>query len=47
MTKIEENQLEKINGGTTTGIWIGVGIVALVIFIAGFLEGLVNPEKCG
>lgn len=42
MERIEENQLEKINGGGATGIWIGIGIVSLVIFIAGFIEGLMR-----
>lgn len=47
MIKIEEKELDKINGGAVPFIWIGIGVVALIIFLAGFIDGLVNPEKCG
>ena len=47
MIRIEENELEKINGGATPYIWIGLAVTALVIFLSGFIDGLVNPKKCG
>ncbi len=38
--------LESIKGGTSAPIWVGVAIAALIIFIAGVIEGIVNPERC-
>ena len=46
MERINENNLEKIKGGTTEGIWIGLGVASLCIFISGIIQGIVNPEKC-
>lgn len=47
MVRIQENELEKINGGATPSIWIGMAIAALIIFISGVIDGIVNPKKCG
>lgn len=47
MIKLEEKELERINGGAVPYIWIGIAVVALIIFISGFIDGLVNPKKCG
>lgn len=48
MSKIENNELEKIKGGeTVTAVWIGVAISAALIFISGIIEGITNPSKCG
>ena len=45
MEKINEDKLEQIKGGTTEGVWIGIGVAALCIFISGIIQGIVNPEK--
>lgn len=45
--KITDDKLEKIKGGATSAVWIGVGIASLVIFITGILEGVTNPKGCG
>lgn len=48
MIKIEEiknDKLKRIDGGGLSFL-AGVGIVSLVVFIAGVIDGYVNPEKC-
>lgn len=48
MIKIEEinkDKLKKIDGGGLSFL-AGVGIVSLVIFAVGVIDGYVNPEKC-
>lgn len=47
MIRIEDKDLENITGGATPYIWIGIAVAALVIFLSGFIDGLVNPKKCG
>lgn len=47
MVKIEESELEKINGGAVSYIWVGIAIAALIIFLSGFIDGIANPKKCG
>ena len=44
--KIQEEALWSIKGGTSIPIWIGVAIAAIVIFLAGVIEGITNPERC-
>ena len=44
--KIKEEELEKIKGGATASIWIGIAITAVVIFLSGVIEGITNPERC-
>ena len=44
MKELEKKQLEKINGGCSA--WLALGIASAVIFIAGVLDGLVRPKGC-
>ncbi len=44
--RLQEEALMNIKGGTTIPIWIGVAVAALVIFLAGVIEGITNPERC-
>mgnify|MGYP006916118035 CR=1 FL=1 len=43
MSKIEDEKLEKIKGGTTVSIWTGIVVTAIVVFISGVIEGLIKP----
>lgn len=45
MREIEENELEKVKGGSSSS-WIGLGIGALVIFIIGVIDGYTRPLSC-
>ena len=45
MEKLRSNELENIIGGFS--VWMGIGIAAIVVFLAGVLEGITNPNKCG
>lgn len=45
MKKISNKELKKINGGFSLTTLIGVS--ALVAFIAGVIDGFVNPIPCG
>ncbi len=45
MEEIKTKDLENITGGFS--VWMGVGIAAIVVFLAGVLEGITNPNKCG
>jgi len=45
MKKINDNELEQINGGGFS--WgIAAGVVAAITFIVGIIEGYTNPIKC-
>lgn len=44
MKEIEKKQLEKINGGFSA--WMALGIASAVIFISGVLDGIVRPKEC-
>jgi len=46
MKKLENKELEKINGGELSVMAV-LGITALAVFIAGIIDGIVNPRKCG
>ncbi len=46
MKALNMETLESIKGGTSAPIWIGIAIAAVVIFLAGVIEGIVNPERC-
>lgn len=47
MITIEERQLEKISGGATPYVWIGIAVAAIIIFISGVIDGITNPKECG
>ena len=44
MQRMDNNSLGKINGGFS--VWTGLAIAAIVVFIAGILEGFTNPKEC-
>ena len=48
LKEIEPEKLDKITGGTAISIWTGIVIAAIVVFIAGVIEGLTKPlwQKC-
>ena len=45
--KIEQSDLEKINVGVGPWIAVGLGISALIVFLAGVFEGYTHPGRCG
>ena len=46
ISKISDENLERIKGGTTISIWTGIAIASIIIFISGVIDGLVNPGDC-
>ena len=43
MTKINEENLNRIKGGTITeAIWTGIAIASIAIFISGIIKGLIK-----
>ena len=44
--KIELKDEEDIKGGAVISVWTGIVISALLVFISGIIEGIVNPERC-
>ena len=47
IVKLKEEQLEKISGGSTPYIWIGIAIATAIIFLSGMIDGITNPKECG
>ena len=47
IVKLKDEELEKIEGGTVPYIWIGIAVAALLIFLSGVVDGIVNPKECG
>lgn len=45
MTKLTEKELIQLEGGGVS-LWIGCGIVALAILIAGIIDGFTRPLSC-
>lgn len=45
MKTIESLELENLKGGGIS-VWAGVGIAAIVVFLAGVVEGITNPNRC-
>lgn len=43
---VNNNKLEKISGGGVEWFGVGLGIVTLVVFISGIIEGYTNPGRC-
>ncbi|MBR2678122.1 MAG: hypothetical protein IKE63_01770 [Bacilli bacterium] len=46
ISKISDDNLEKIKGGATVTVWTGIAIASIVIFLAGLIDGMVNPGGC-
>ncbi len=46
MTILENKEMEKVEGGGVSWVGIGLVVTAVVIFLAGFIDGLTNPSKC-
>ena len=47
MIRLNEIELNKIRGGAVgTTILIGIGVVALIVFLSGVISGYTNPEEC-
>lgn len=44
MRKLSNNELEKISGGFSA--WVAIGIVSTVIFLSGIFGGIVHPKEC-
>lgn len=44
MIEVSNEELKQVEGGI--GVWIAAGITALVIFIAGIVDGFVRPLEC-
>lgn len=44
MEKIDKKSLERITGGFSA--WVALGIAAAVIFVSGIIEGVVHPKSC-
>ena len=44
--KIKKDELEKLYGGGVEWFGVGLGIVTLVVFISGIIEGYTNPGRC-
>ena len=43
MKVLNHTELNDVVGGN---IWVGLGIVAFIIFIAGVIDGYTNPGRC-
>jgi len=43
MKALNNSQLNEVVGGN---VWVGLGIVAFIIFLAGVIEGYTNPGRC-
>ena len=47
MTRLNELEMNNIRGGAVgTVILIGIGVVALIVFLSGVISGYTNPEEC-
>ena len=44
MKKINDLELQKVEGGMT--VWAAIGIGLVVTFVAGILDGIARPMKC-
>ena len=43
MNLLSDSELNNITGG---GVWLVLGIVGFIIFLAGIFEGFTNPGRC-
>ena len=46
ISKISDENLERIKGGATVTIWTGIAIASIIIFLSGVIDGLINPGEC-
>ncbi len=46
MENITKDELKKIKGGFSA-VGLAIASSALIAFIAGIIDGFVNPEPCG
>lgn len=44
--RISDKELDKISGGGVEWFAVGLGIVTLIVFISGIIEGYTNPGRC-
>lgn len=44
--RLSNDKLEKISGGGVEWLGVGLAIAAVVIFLAGVIEGYTNPGRC-
>ena len=46
ISKISDENLGKIKGGNTISVWTGIAVAAVIIFVSGIIDGLINPGGC-
>lgn len=46
MKLINDKDLDSIKGGGVPPVLVIVAISAIVVFLAGVIDGITNPEKC-
>ena len=46
MRLINDNELDNIKGGGVSPVLVAVIVTAVVIFLAGVIDGITNPERC-
>ncbi len=44
MRKIKEEELERISGGFSA--WVAIGVASAIIFLSGVFDGIVHPKEC-
>lgn len=44
MQELKHNDLERIIGGASP--WVIIGIASIAVFISGVIEGIVHPKSC-
>lgn len=44
MKKLNNKELEKIQGGFSA--WVAIGIASTILFLSGVFEGIVHPKSC-
>lgn len=47
LSELSSCELENVKGGSMNGILTGLAITAVVVFVAGIIEGITNPKECG
>lgn len=48
MIRLNENELNKIEGGMSVSAGVGIGLIvtSVITFFAGIIKGYTNPEVC-